>query len=212
MRLLPPMQSLPSAAAAVFPSRYFWDEGGPVEIASIIFWMAAALVANRSRRESSDPRDRLQSFWFASTALLAALREGDAQFLLGKHCMGSWACHWRIDWLLASSSPVVPRILTVLLFAGIAALLLLPLLRLRLPWFRLLRSGDPIARCLALVALCLVLGYVTDDVLRPCFRAVAVTKRAVEETAELLGAVLFFRAVLAAWRTPIAARLARLRR
>lgn len=163
-------------------------------------WVLAAALGIVGVLRWHRPRERLFGAGLVLVCIAAGLRELDAHLWIGPRLIGDWGMHFRIDWWLSASAPVLPRLLW--LGGGIAAATVLVWAGLKV-WPRVLLlvwSRDRAWMLFVLAVVLLFCGYAMDDLVGRGQFVPKVYTKAVEESAELLGAILFASAVgLHAW-------------
>lgn len=185
-------------------------EFGLLECTQLGFWCLSAIVALAAAPSRKSKRDRWNCLWLGVIALLIAWRETDAHEKLNAEALGVWALHFRADWLTDASVPIHVKLAWGLVFAIVAALLVVPLIKAKPDGLKQLRRLDPGAIMFVLALGGIGFGYAADDLLgRGQFVPVA-TSKIFEESGELMGAVAFFLCVVASVSVPLDVREGRL--
>lgn len=166
-------------------------EDGVFEIAQVVVWglscVSAVVVATRITHGPS----RWGTVLLGVFAFFAMLRELDAHIALNPQRLGAWGVRYRIDWWLDGSVPVMIKAVWVAIAACVAAVVGYSVWRARQP----MRWDLARLRLLAGAGVMLFVGFVCDDLLRG--RVPIEIAQVIEETAEMIGALLFLAAVLA---------------
>lgn len=184
-------------------------EGGPLEVAQMLCWFAAAVVALGGVGHAGSWRDRASAVWLAGVALLAAAREADVHDRLRSGSSWLPPVHFRIDWLLDPAQAFGAKVFWLAAFAIAGACLVLPLLFMRAPTARFLRTGDAPTWLLILAFTFLGWGYLADDVLgRGRLGLHYEVTQGIEELFELCGALTFLAALLCEFVRPLSVRAA----
>jgi hypothetical protein len=183
------------------------DEDGPLETLSILFWVTSLLISFGTACRPFGPASRFMAMWTGWIAVLAALRELDLHIRLNPKHLGSLGVRYRLDWWLSGEVNPWLKLGWATLFLTAFLLLFYPPLKLRGVLMRLLRQGDPLVGLIVLSTVFLGGGFVIDDLLRPVQFVSLPVKQLVEETSELIGAVLFCFSMILQWRHPLAMRI-----
>jgi hypothetical protein len=184
-------------------------EGGPVESLSVACWVAALLLCVASLFRYNNRLDRLVFKWFSFICALAAARELDAHVLLNPQYLGQFGVRYRTDWFFSNKFKV--SIFLKLMWAAIflvpLTLLIAPLFILRKPILRLIRNGDVATGLFLLGIIGLAIGFVCDDTLRKTHFISLNLRQAIEESAEMLGALFFLTGIFCLFLEPTSRRL-----
>lgn len=194
------------AVSLVYPLQPLAAEDGPLEEASLVAWLVSALMSVFMLRRGMSRRDRLNLLWLGVLAALAFWRESDGQDMLIPATIGHWGLHYRIDWWLSRTGPILPRLLWLVIGGVIGLSLLLPLLVVRPDGLAQLRRKDAGAIMFVLGIILLGIGWACDDVFGRGQFISELILQPIEETSELLGSVAFLLAVLASARAPLSVR------
>ena len=172
-------------------------EDGVIETLSVVFWAMALLMCLWGLFHYSDRLDRLVFRWFSLLCSLAAARELDAQVLLNPRYFGRYGVHYRIDWFFSNKFHVsiLLKLIWGAIFLAAIAFLLAPLFILRKPVLHLIRKGDTATGLFLIGVIGLAIGFICDDTLRGTHFISYNLRDAIEETAEMLGAIFFFAGV-----------------
>lgn len=178
-------------------------ENGPIEQISLVAWLASALIGAFAFKRHSGPHDRPVFFWLGTLGLLAALREVDAQVVLNPAYLGQFGVRYRLDWFLSPQVSLPLRVAWLVLFATVALLLIIPVVRMRRSAGHLLREGDAAAGLFIISVLCLAFAYAFDDLFRDTHLLVKAIRKAIEEISELLGSLAFLACLFSLlWKPP----------
>jgi len=175
------------------PARLY-AEGGVIETLSVIFWVAALLLCVLALFRLRDRLDRLVFKWFCLICSLAAARELDAQVLLNPKHFGQYGVHYRVDWFFSNKFKVsiALKLIWGAIFLSALTALLAPLFILRKPILHLIRKGDTAVGLFLFGIIALAIGFTFDDILRGTRFMSLNLREAIEEPAEMLGAIFFF--------------------
>lgn len=173
-------------------------------------WIASAALAALAAAVGRTPADRLIGAWLATLSVLAALREMDMHHRIRPEAIGEWGMRFRADWWLDGSVPIEVKLVWGLVAAVVVALLVLPILTVRLPVVRLLLAGDTPLWLLAGAVVLLGCGYMMDDLMRHSPYISKANRWRIEETCETLGAAAYLAAVACTLRWPLSRRTAAL--
>jgi hypothetical protein len=195
------------AAALMGESTILQREGGVLETLSLVCWVLAFAISLWSALKAARFDDRLAGGALGGLALLAALRELDAHILLNPATIGEYGVRYKISWWLDTGVPLWLKLGWATLFLGVLFLLVFPGLRLRQSAMRLLRNADPPLVLLLACFVFLAIGFGIDDLLRGSRRISFNTRQVIEETSELIGALLFLLSASLQSRTPWCSRL-----
>ena len=181
-------------------------EDGIIEWLSFGCWIPSALICILAlvRHDSRD--DRLMFRFFFLICVLAAARELDAQVLLNPRYLGRFGVHYKTRWFLSSEVSIYLRLFWFTLFLVLGRIIFSPLIVLRKPLLRLIRSGDAAAGLFLLSAIALATGFVFDDTLRKTTLLDRDIRQAVEEIAELLGTIYFLIGISSLFSKPLSER------
>lgn len=197
-----------AVAVTVFflpPGQSIHQENGLLEDVSVCLWAASMITAFWASVRGLDSQARLLAFWSGWVALLAGLRELDMHILLNPVHLGTWGVRYRIDWWLNGEiSPVLKLVWLTILFAAVAPFVY-PLWKMRRHLIPRVLSGEPAVGLLGLSSVFLFMGVVMDDFLRPVHFQNPDLKQIIEETSELIGAVLYAAGAVIQWRRPVGA-------
>ena len=173
-----------------------YRENGVLEIVSVVLWCIGALLGFWAAFRKGTAENRLLAFLMATIALLAALREVDAHIWLNPQHFGPLGVRYRLDWWVYAEVSLAVKLGWALVFLSIMTSLAYPLIRLRRPLYHALRAGAPVPLLILAAVLFLGLGFALDDLLRHSTWVASETRQLMEETAEVLGAVLYLIAVI----------------
>jgi hypothetical protein len=173
-----------------------YRENGVLESLSVTLWCTGALLGFSAAFRTATAENRLLAFLMALIALLAALREIDAHIWLNPQHFGSLGVRYRVDWWMNPEVSLPVKIGWALVFLAITTSVAYPLIRLRRSLYHSVRAGAPIPLLFLAAVLFLGLGFAFDDLLRHSSRVTSATRQLMEETAEVLGAVLYLTAVI----------------
>ncbi len=176
---------------------FFIEEGGPLEWLQIVLWLLSCGLGFALFLRARTPLDRMTAFWLTVVGLLAMAREFDAQVLLNPETIGSWGLRYRIDWWLSTDASVLLRLFWLGVFLLLGAALTVPLFHMKIPFVRLVRSGDVASGLFVLSILFLFLGFACDDLLRETTLLAPHKRSFGEETFELAGAGAYLSVVIA---------------
>ncbi|MFG0285582.1 MAG: hypothetical protein ACF8R7_14285 [Phycisphaerales bacterium JB039] len=185
--------ALAVVTAALYARAFGWEnlfvEGSWAEIAQQIVWVAGACWAWwRIPRVAG--RDRWMVFWLAVMASLAAAREQDLQKYLNPKRFGDYGVHFKINWWLDGSVPLWLKAGWALVGLILVAAVTVPLLRAR-PRLVLLTLGlDRAVWLFGAGGALLVVGYGADDLFGRGQVMSLTASEVLEETCELIGALL----------------------
>jgi hypothetical protein len=196
-----------ACARAVPELDMLFMENGPLENLSVALWLLSAFAAAAAYRRWTLPLDRLAAFWTAAVACLAALREVDAHHLLCPPVLGRFGIQYRISWLLDPHASILLKLAYAVFILLILSLVLVPLLRLRPPFWRLARGGDAAMGMFIMTGVGMFLGYSLDDLLRGSPLMVKAVRQLTEETSECLAALAFCTGALLLWKVPVSERI-----
>jgi hypothetical protein len=181
------------------------EEGGVIETLSVIFWVAAALLYVMALFRLFNRLDRLVFKWFCLICSLAAARELDVQILLRPKHFGRYGVYDRFDWFFSNKfgQGITLKLIWGAIFLALLVALLAPLFILRKPIQRLIREGDTAAGLLLFSIVALAIGFIADDTLRGTHFMSLMLRQAIEETAEIFGAIFFLASISCLlWKPP----------
>jgi len=180
-----------------------FQEGEIVEDISVGVWAAGMLAGLWGSLRARNCAQRLVLAWLAGIALLAGLREIDLHTALNPDTLGEYGVRYKLSWWLSGATPLWLKAGWAGLFLAVAFGLAYPPLRARGTLLRLLREGDVRLLLLCMASVFLALGFAVDDLLRGSAAVKFETRQFLEETSELIGAVIYVLAVLELARRPL---------
>jgi hypothetical protein len=188
-------------AAVVLPtSEVLVREGGMLEGLSVGLWVLACLAAFVLAVRSSHGNHRLLAAWMGVMAGLAALRELDLHVWLNPKHLGALGVRFRLDWWMSGEVNPWLKVGWMAFSLVIGFVVFYPPAKLRRLLWRRFLEGDTIVGLLVFAAAFLGFGYVIDDILRPVRFLSSGTKQLVEETSEMIGAILYCACTVLQWR------------
>ncbi|MEM9065802.1 MAG: hypothetical protein AAGB51_09970 [Planctomycetota bacterium] len=179
-------------------------EYGPVELAQAgAWWVSAAVALFSAGLGRHGLRGRALLGWLGVLSVLAFAREFDMHESLNPEVLGDWGVRYRADWWLDAATPVAVKLLWASAALFLVVGVFMPLLIARPHPLRQLLVGHPATVVLGLAVAAMAMGYVMDDLLgRDQFIPWTMTE-GIEESFELIGAVLWFAGILLAVRSPM---------
>ncbi|HWQ91255.1 MAG TPA: hypothetical protein VN673_06265 [Clostridia bacterium] len=165
-------------------------ENGVIENGSVALWCLTLLlsIVLAIRAEAAQ---RLLFVWTGALALVAGARELDAHIWLNPDHLGRFGVRYRTRWWVDDSVPLWLKLGWGLFFLILLWLVLYPPIKHMRVLFSGLRRGSRGVGLLVLAMGFLALGFVMDDLLRTSQALSVGTRQMIEETSEIIGAVLF---------------------
>jgi len=179
-------------------------EDGPVELLQASCWWSAAAIGLLSAAAGRQGiRGRAVLTWLGVLSALAFAREFDMHESLNPETLGAWGVRYRSDWWLDPEVSLGLKAMWASSAAAVGLLITVPLLIARPNPLGQALAGHPATLLLGLGVASMAGGYAMDDLLgRDQFLASATTQK-IEETLELMGALLWLLGVASATRSPM---------
>lgn len=179
-------------------------EYGPVELLQAAAWWSSAAIALLSAAAGRQGvRGRAVLTWLGVLSALAFCREFDMHVSLNPETLGDWGVRYRSDWWLDPDVSLGLKALWAGAGATVMLLVTVPLLIARPNPFRQLFVGHTTTVLLGLGVASMGAGYAMDDLFgRNQFIPWTMTE-GIEESFELVGAVLWLVGVACATRSPM---------
>jgi hypothetical protein len=168
-----------------------FQENGLIENLSVAAWGCSLLTGLLGCFRTPRWEERLIFAWITMLALLAGLRELDAHKYLNPESLGEFGVRFRANWWLDSRTPLWLKLGWGALFAGTCMSLIYPLVAARGVVVKSLREAEVRTSLLIAAFAFLGFGFFVDDLMRGSKIIDFQTRQMLEETTELIGAVLF---------------------
>lgn len=195
-------------AAQFVPSlRSLSQEGGLIEILSVISWGVTIAFSVGAAFRWQTLADRLLALWLGCLALLAGLRELDSHHALSPDHLGAYGVRFRISWWLDGNVNPALKVGWLAVFIALLAVLIYPPWKLRLPVWSMARRGNAMFGILILAFFFCGMGGFIDDQLRRTTFIPKDLRHLTEETSEMLGAMAFAVSTWLGWAFPLAAQV-----
>ena len=184
-----------AAPLAAFQGLYAASsESGPLEWSQSVCWLISAALALAAAIRVKDREVRALLLLLAGGALLVAARESDLHTKLNPDVIGYWGLHYRRDWWLSGSSPILPRVLWAVIGLLILAAGSYLVWRGAITMFLRGRRHGRLVWTLGAATALMLVAYALDDLLR--YRLNLRQSQVCEETIETVACLTYFCAIV----------------